>query len=248
MRVTTRKRVSGASVTGQSLDRSPLRCSSLVGINTKRQQSPPPVLGLAPPPTVTLRRPYPNDCGTLAPQPSGVRPVWARDRPMTSGNRALEDSRWDSKLPTKPTSPIHFRRSAQQRDCTDKMVAVIGSVVLRSAKTNRNQESGTALGYCDRNHTDLQDADVENRAPKIRACPSLPNRRGVLGRSWNGLTFEFERCDTLVCPNEASKPVRHNVVQQKPNLPLCRYIPFPYMAAIHSGFFNRRIVEFVCDR
>ena len=79
------------------------------------------------------------------------------------------------------------------------MVAVIGAVVLRSTVTNLNQQTGTELGSCDIQHTDLQDADIENKAPKYRAYPSLPNSRGVLGRSWNGATLKIERCDALMC-------------------------------------------------
>ena len=113
MRVATRERGSGASVTGRSPDRPVLRRSSLVAIDTKGRQPQRPVLVLALLPTVTLKRLNLDASGTLAPQASGVRPGLAWDPLKTSGNRNLDNSRCGSSPVTRRTSRIVQKQVAK---------------------------------------------------------------------------------------------------------------------------------------
>ena len=106
MRVATRERGNGTSVTGQSPDRAALRRPSPVAIDTKGRQPQRPVLVPAPPLTVTLTRLKPDACGTLAPQASGARAGWARDRSKTSRSRDLDDSRLGSRRDARRTSRL----------------------------------------------------------------------------------------------------------------------------------------------
>ena len=109
MRVPTRERGNATSATGQSSDRAALRRPSLVAIDTKGRQPQRPVPVVAPPPTVTVTRLNPDDCGTLAPQVSGAPPGWARDRSKICGDTDLEDSPWGSRLAARSTSQIEPR-------------------------------------------------------------------------------------------------------------------------------------------
>ena len=181
MRVATRQRGNGTSVTGQSPDRPALRRPSPVAIDTKARQPQRPFLALALPSTVTPKRLNLDAPGTLVPQAFGARFGSARDRPKKVRTILLEESEEGERR--RRSHPFKGLLTATERDRVFEIFA----------KEIHAQTRGGKSVIEVWNHA-LQHEPIDNKGNIRHLTPEEVHQR-VRERRAGWITWELDRRD-----------------------------------------------------